>query len=82
MKSVFGDKLDITICVVVFLQKLHDDIVLHTKDVGKFKEHGKDLAELQDTIKDDVLSTIRKYKPPINSVFSVLFLPHFISYLV
>ncbi len=41
------------------VKKLHDDIVLHTKDVGKFKEHGKDLAELQDTIKDDVLSTIR-----------------------
>ena len=41
-------------------QKLHDDIVLHTKDVGKFKEYGKDLADSQDTIKDDVLATIRK----------------------
>ncbi|XP_071483778.1 microtubule-actin cross-linking factor 1, isoforms 6/7-like [Diadema antillarum] len=41
------------------LKDLHDQIVLHTKDVEKLKDYGKDLANTQDAVKDDVLRTVR-----------------------
>ena len=42
------------------IKALHDDIVLHTKDVEKLKDGGRELANTQDQIKDDVLRTVGK----------------------
>ncbi|PIK50368.1 putative dystonin isoform X1 [Apostichopus japonicus] len=41
------------------VKALHDDIVLHSKDVTKMKDFGKELAQTQDSVKDSVLNDVR-----------------------
>lgn len=35
--------------------------MLHSKDVTKMKDFGKELAQTQDSVKDSVLNDVRKY---------------------
>ncbi|XP_033113685.1 microtubule-actin cross-linking factor 1-like [Anneissia japonica] len=51
---------------------LHDDCVLHTKDIEKLRDYGKDLSDAQGQVKDQVEETIRDVTEKYNWMESQL----------